>query len=659
MPNDKKLAFLQLEVEVILKSGLLLEDDSHFLESLAFPLDNICEKPLWTEISLLHGILVCGTIFIWKKEVVHGLFPFLYSFLAAEHFFSNWHFSVQRSRVSDAVKRLLGCCKDLLLLQKKSLNFVQENELLFRGFTLAKTSSSVLNFEHSVVPCLAKRWYVMSGLRMSIAQSALQAINVMQDSVKALIMMCPLSGHLDKKNHYLAYLSVEELGIAEIDTTEDFELPLGMLKKLHHVYCLLQSEFLRRLALCFVVKFWKDVGQNILSVLTIINEVSNKYHELLSILNQDYKFFSGYGLNAVNDTYIKTPTKRNSWRYFGAYVGIHSACLHLQGMLHRAKEMEELIQVQSDENEVADNSTLSRNVTGVLTDIVTEINSCKSCLEVAISELVNKPPTPHSTLEICDSLTKNVSEEKQKPVVVGVTDLDPQIEDEVFEALISHDNLLIGCEDDDDDCYFVSMDATDEVRRTEKECSDRMLLELKTVLVHKAHEWEKREAKALKRASQNAERAGTEDKAVVEPSGNDMQSNTGQGSNGEAPERTGAHFSLDEQSNQANIVASAPEIVKSGSNVVNDDSLTSLVIKPTETWPLPRLKREMYSLSGSSSSCNVEMCNSFLDRAEQVETLIAGAATFQPKYLGCDVDEETFIGSGENSSSSESENNEQ
>lgn len=44
---SQKLAFLQLEVEVILKSGLLLEDDSHFLESLAFPLDNICEKPLW------------------------------------------------------------------------------------------------------------------------------------------------------------------------------------------------------------------------------------------------------------------------------------------------------------------------------------------------------------------------------------------------------------------------------------------------------------------------------------------------------------------------------------------------------------------------------------------------------------------------------------
>jgi len=70
----------------------------------------------------------------------------------------------------------------------------------------------------------------MSGLRLSIAQSALQAINIMQDSVKALIMMCPLSGHLDNRNHYSAYLSVEELGIAEIDTTEDSELPLGMLK---------------------------------------------------------------------------------------------------------------------------------------------------------------------------------------------------------------------------------------------------------------------------------------------------------------------------------------------------------------------------------------------------------------------------------------------
>jgi hypothetical protein len=70
----------------------------------------------------------------------------------------------------------------------------------------------------------------MSGLRLSIAQSALQAIRVMQGAIKTLVMICPLSGHLDKRNHYSAYLSLEELGIAEIDTAEDSELPLGMLK---------------------------------------------------------------------------------------------------------------------------------------------------------------------------------------------------------------------------------------------------------------------------------------------------------------------------------------------------------------------------------------------------------------------------------------------
>jgi hypothetical protein len=47
MVHLQKLASLQLEVEVILKSGLLLEDDSHFLESIALPLDDVCEKPLW------------------------------------------------------------------------------------------------------------------------------------------------------------------------------------------------------------------------------------------------------------------------------------------------------------------------------------------------------------------------------------------------------------------------------------------------------------------------------------------------------------------------------------------------------------------------------------------------------------------------------------
>jgi len=89
----------------------------------------------------------------------------------------------------------------------------------------------------------------MSGLRMSIAQSTLQAINVMQDSVKALIMMCPLSGHLDKRSHYSAYLSVEELGIAEIDTTEDFELSLGMLK----VNIFIDKDILHRLFSFYII----------------------------------------------------------------------------------------------------------------------------------------------------------------------------------------------------------------------------------------------------------------------------------------------------------------------------------------------------------------------------------------------------------------------
>jgi hypothetical protein len=43
----QKLASLQVEIEVILKSGLLLEDDSHFLESFIVPVDFVPDKPLW------------------------------------------------------------------------------------------------------------------------------------------------------------------------------------------------------------------------------------------------------------------------------------------------------------------------------------------------------------------------------------------------------------------------------------------------------------------------------------------------------------------------------------------------------------------------------------------------------------------------------------
>jgi hypothetical protein len=70
----------------------------------------------------------------------------------------------------------------------------------------------------------------MSGLRVSISHSALEAINVLQNATQTLVMMCPLSGHLDKKNHYSAYLSAEELGIKGLNTAESAELSLETLK---------------------------------------------------------------------------------------------------------------------------------------------------------------------------------------------------------------------------------------------------------------------------------------------------------------------------------------------------------------------------------------------------------------------------------------------
>jgi hypothetical protein len=97
-------------------------------------------------------------------------------------------------------------------------------------FFRTKTSSLAFHTENAVVPCIAKKWYVMSGLRVSLAEATLEAINALQISTQTLVVSCPLSGQLDKGNHYLAFLSAEGLGIAEINTDEGAELPLGVLK---------------------------------------------------------------------------------------------------------------------------------------------------------------------------------------------------------------------------------------------------------------------------------------------------------------------------------------------------------------------------------------------------------------------------------------------
>jgi hypothetical protein len=409
---------------------------------------------------------------------------------------------------------------------------------------------------------------------------------------------------------------------------------------------------------------WKNIEQNVLPVSTLVIDVSAKCSECAIKLNQDYKFFSCYGLNAVNDSYLKVH-KRNSWRYYDVYVGIHSACLHLQGMLHRTKEMEELLGTQTDETEVADDNTFSKDVTNVLTDIITEIDSCKSCLEVAVSQLTvfNRPATPHAPPQNSVLLTKNTNEKTQEPIEVGFTDLDPQVEDEVFEAVISHHNQDSGSEDETNSS--ISLDAVDQVKhQMEKECSARMLLELKTVLVHKSKEWEKREAKALK----NKIMANVDDKADVESSDIALQfgyeHDIVQGSNGKVSERENASASQGEQSGVGKVVDSTPEAVEVGTNAVRDDPFISLVTKPEDNWLLPRLRKgKLFGSLNSDSdmvhSGSVEMPDFFNDRAEQVETLIVGAARGYPKYHGHNTDEETFSDSGDNCSNSEFDNNEQ
>ncbi|XP_069694622.1 vezatin [Periplaneta americana] len=641
------LMSLQLEVEFILQSRLLLEEDCHFLECLSLPLDLVSGRSLWNEISLVCGLCVCGSMYLWKRKVIPGLFPIIYSLLTMEHFASKWYFSLQKSRISDAVKSLLSCCKDLYLLQKKSLKFVQENELLYRGFTLAKATSSALPLENATLPCLTKRWYVMSGLRTSIAQSALEAVRVLQLGTQSLIVNCPLSGQLDNRNNYVAFCSLEELGI-QINVPDDVEYSLGNLKKFHEIYLHLQSEFLRRLALCFLMTLWKNPAQKITEVVTVINKLSADFDRCIITLNDDYKFFSCYGLKMeCNCSHLRAP-KTNTWTYYGPYVGTHSALLHLQGMLQRTKEVEEMLVNEIDRCEEMDSDALKyyiANITNVLTDIATEIDSCKSCIEVAINQLtvLNQKVTPAEAIQ---SLEVPVYENNEnasgtrKPIPVGFTDLDPQLEDEIFEAIFSHDNVGADFDGDDTETSVVEK----EKRQIEKEYSERVLSELKSVLVFKAQEWEQREAKALKKFVGDIKKLEDENKSPVESVSHiDHDEDSGQGEDIEIPELIDVDSDAADRYNRK-MVSCVP---KSDNTV--DDKYDSFSVKPDVNWPLPRLKTGKL-LNSRKLSCKAESVSEsesskdFPEPLTQIRTLMVGASPF--RRPNCDIEEETFSGSG-------------
>ncbi|KAJ9586036.1 hypothetical protein L9F63_020333, partial [Diploptera punctata] len=471
---------LHSDIEIILNSGLLLEEDYECILCFLEPINVAEDKYLWNNVALLCGIGMCVMLRAWRNFLTTWSMPAAYTLLAGGHLVNTWCIHQQKKKFSATLLSLLHVLKEISVQRRKTILFIQENELLLRGFTLAKCKTAVLDDLNT----LKSNWFLMTGLREGISR-VMQDFNcIMKRATKDLVRDFPLKGQLDNEHNYAAFLIAEDLG----NNTDDVnKYSLGCLKRLQNANILLQSEFLRRCALCCMTSLWSDDLQSLAPLHETANTMLTTLHMFMEFLAVDYKFYSCYGRGERNTNQQLVPSTSHM---SNVYLGVHSARLYLQGMLHQITQLEEMLQDISD-NIQPDNLSC---IFIELSYVSQEMTSCMNSIEIALSYCKSSEDSLEPIAEMNPPVLsqENVNVHKSDPIPVGYSDFDPPVEDEVFVALIRG---TIEDDDFDEDPFNFTVEKEE---KQQKECSKRMLTELKTVLVHKAEEMKQREDRALR-----------------------------------------------------------------------------------------------------------------------------------------------------------------
>lgn len=248
-----------------------------------------------------------------------------------------------------------------------------------------------------------------------------------------------------------------------------------------YVYFLLQSEFLRRLCLCFIPYLWiYDTKVSFRELFKSLNNFSkkssNKYKSLKSVF-EIYYIYEKVDNNKCSS--LKTDTK---WAYREAYVKFCSLSLNMQSVLRESRRIEEYLE------NIFIQDTTHENIVKVLDkeseNIVKNFNICKVALDDIRKYIVNlKPKEISSNVLNFPTFKTDVGIHKTN-ILLGVTDFRPDWSDEVFVGT--------------SDVKTEETEIIDSEEVAKSPCSKLLINELKIALQNKAKEWKERERLALK-----------------------------------------------------------------------------------------------------------------------------------------------------------------
>ena len=445
------------------------------------------------------------------------------------------------------IELLLNDMKRFKQLVRKSLNLLQGMEVITQGNFLSVDPSTGASMVSSNSTTKDNRNVANAqsvdhrtefpALRQTALKCTLQIIEAYREAVGQLMEISPLAEHVDMQEHYIAFVDMKAFGLepskpddkpsdeghrADKDATPAAPIAIRELKETAQIALVQQSEYLRRFSLAFCERVRDDnvlnkagVLKHIRDLLVTIRNINCKLSRVL-----DYHQAMGFDLEKLeqgqNKALMQKPPLVGSSQKFvplrSIYTSMFSTGLHLQHTLLKLRSLEQVFEDFEKKNHKKTTSRRGRTSPPIPVDevkliewlgnfqeIQAELNACIGCLDNGVSQIsslrrqdkcINKSPTDTS---IADESNRQQELETMPPAAQVIRDQDPisPTFDEVFEAYMAEteENTKENAENVD----------YDELRAEMRKQSNRLMKELKGVLVHKAKEHERREAHAIAR----------------------------------------------------------------------------------------------------------------------------------------------------------------
>ncbi|XP_059091806.1 uncharacterized protein LOC131887267 [Tigriopus californicus] len=562
-PQDVSRQELEVEVaQKLLSSELLVQEDEDFISNFILTDEALAAlkkksnhpqgRSFLGDALLFSGSLVAvaGTVLYLSERTrlaatAAAILPTALAALSsARSSKSETHHKEQEQHFLKLIEQLLSDMKMFKQLVRKSLNLLQGMELMHSGYMFAVNSSTggaAGTSNGAMDPCPAKEDSPLTkalserasfpALRKAVYQSARDMIRSYREAVTRLMEIGPLADHVDLKEHYIAFIDLAHFGIEEGEDIPDDCVSVRALKDVVQLTLIQQSEYLRRFSLAFCEKAREDHKLDEVGVVSQVKNLVSSIRKINSKLGQVFDYHQAMGLLSEKKSKSLLLSRRQKIDLLplrSIYTSLFSTGLHLQNSLLKIRDLEKHFD-HLEKSKTRDTDMFAALLPSDehllewlkgFQAVQTELNACVGCLDEGVSQIdflqAKDKATPSKLTPQNEQNQSNVEKDTQKETDILVkmsvsTSTEPV--DEVFEAVIPKNGVVDESHSEGED-PIVTLER--KKKSLERMQSDRVLDELRHVLVEKAAERERREALALARMNGDTqEETDREDEEVV------------------------------------------------------------------------------------------------------------------------------------------------